>query len=135
MVAGEGGHPAIPIETLSGGEALWSFVLFAVLGYLGMALFTFAALLVYAGFIFAGLSCFAGKFRLPIIALALSGSFALFKIVNWKMLDEIKSVAQTGLAKEQIEKEKWEVKLFGRGRYVCVDWEGRLGRELGKGPS
>ena len=132
LSAGESGYTAIPFDTLSGGQSRWMLGTFVLLGYLSMALFGFSALMLYAMLIIAGGGIIAGKQRLATIILAalLISSYVLFSYLKQETRNEIAGAA---ISTESIEKNQWQAQSCGRGRYICINWQGSLGKGQVKG--
>jgi len=132
LIAGESGHTAIPFDTLFGGQSQWMLGLFMLLGYLSMALFGFSALMIYAMMIIAGGGIIAGKQRLAMIIFAtlLICSYGLFFYLQQETRNEIAGAA---ISIESIAKNQWQAQSCGRGRYICVSWQGSLGKAQVKG--
>jgi hypothetical protein len=133
-IAGERGHTAIPFDTLSGGGAPGKLTLFMLLGHAGIALFAFSALAIYGALIGGGSRAVSSRrIAMSVSAAALIGGYGLFLTVDGYVQREIREAARAGLATEQIANERWRATGCGRGRYVCIDWEGSLGRGRVKG--
>jgi hypothetical protein len=132
VIAGQAGHLALPFDTVSGGAAPWSLGLAMALGIVGMAAFAIAALLMFAVLITHGIASIAGTLRRPAIILAviMGSAYLLFQTVHWWLRDEM---AAAVIAVERIDSTRWQATSCGRGRYVCLDWEGSAGRAQIKG--
>jgi hypothetical protein len=126
-LAGNGGHAALPFDTLYGGDSKSHLGFWMLLGFAGMAVYGISVLLFYAMVFINGPRAVAATLRRPAILLLAvgAGAAALHQYVRLDMQDQIRR-AQASV--EQIGPEQWRALSCGRSQYVCVDWEGSLGR-------
>jgi hypothetical protein len=131
VIAGQGGYPAIPFDTVSGGRAGLKLAGFMLLDMLAMGGFAFSALMLYALACLHGQSALQGRRRLGVLALAavLPCAYGLFHYVDRVVSGEI-AAAKAGLVSEHVAPERWTAESCGRHGAVCIRWEGRLGRAM-----
>lgn len=135
LVAGEGAHPPLPLDTLSGGTAPGLLMTYVVLGVGSVAIFVLTVLICYTGLVIGGARAFAGMFKVPLIVTTLLVTLGGFLYVEWTMEDEILDVAKGGLITEEVAMDHWTVAICGKTHsHVCVDWDGHLGHGHVKAP-